>query len=50
METGKTSLRPGDREETLQTLQTAQEGEKTPRMSRLTFHLTSLAHSDRDVI
>jgi len=31
------------------TLQTAQEGEKTPHMSRLMFHLTLEGYSDRDV-
>ena len=31
-------------------LQTAQEGEKTPHMSQLTFHLTLWGYSDQDVI
>ena len=32
------------------TLETAQECEKIPQMRRLTFHLTLLRYSDRDVI
>jgi len=32
------------------TLQTAQEGEKTPNISRLMYHSTLLGYSDQDVI